>query len=370
MSETRMKILALSESTITLQLPDGKPLADMPREGAIVYLMADEDGAESDGEITEAESRLRKSARWATRARNLMADVAANMNLASHELIGPEAKQVLIDHCGGDKQAAAAALYTAKEQIADVEKAVKGGRDSAKSAGEVSEHLLWAIDRHHVELLSGQTSIDEVKEGRHRDTKPARKRKGDTATAQQPEAPATAQETAPAELIPWARLRAWKPDDSPIEGDDLLAFLTAWREGKDQVGLLVPFRLIDSEDGSVEVLIDFERRRCAADKVAQVEQEAVKRDGSGTETVERVVLCTPELVDWTGCPGYTAPERLPAWALMPAQRAEAEARGLTPEQINSIEAARRADPGISQVQLSKVTGIERTKLIRVLKAGE
>lgn len=60
----------------------------------------------------------------------------------------------------------------------------------------------------------------------------------------------------------------------------------------------------------------------------------------------------------------------PAPQLSEAQRAKGQKWGLTVQQLDAIDAALRADPKISQVQLSKVTGVERTKVQRLLKAGE
>lgn len=186
MSEIRLKVMGRSEHGVTLMRPDGKPLGDDIdfAEGGVVFVMSDDDSDENDEEVTEFERRLRKAARWATRARGLMSDAAANVNLAAVDVIGPEARKTLLDHTNGDKQAAAAALYTAREKIADVEKAAKGARDSGKAVGETAEHLLWAIDRHHVDLLSGQTSIDEVQEGRHRESTPPPE--GDGGTPKKP----------------------------------------------------------------------------------------------------------------------------------------------------------------------------------------
>lgn len=154
----------------------------------------------------------------------------------------------------------------------------------------------------------------------------------------------------------------------PIEGEALTSFLKGWRAGADQLGLLVPYDRV-GEDGMCEVVIDFEWRRIAADKVALVVEQLVKRDGGGTEDVERIVICTPEIVDWSGFPGEPEQAAAPG-PLTAAQREEAVKRGVTPEQIASLEAALRADPEVSQVQLSKITGIERTRLQRILRAGQ
>ncbi len=325
------------------------------------------------------EERLERIQTWTKRLLGIARDASLAMEILKTETIGPGAHEALIAYHGGDRAAAGDTVRSFRASIEGTIKEAKTAAKAMKAVADAGDFIDESLAVAYQDLLTGQgrqTSIDDVEEGLHKEGGKAKGRKKRGEEAPPEGAPAGAE---PPALLPWRGRRAGGPSGAdqaeaagpatgkPIEGDALLAFLTTWRAGGEQLGVLVPYDRIDAE-GLVEVVIDFERRRFAADRVALIEQEAVKRDGGGNETVERVVLCTPELVNWAGFAGEEEPPQ--AGGSSQVQRVEAEKRGLTPAQIASVDAALRADPTISQVQLSKVTGVERTKIQRILKAGE
>lgn len=409
----------------------------------------DDDEDDEDGErrplppVKTFEDRLRRIATWTARTKGLAKDSALDMGNVTMEIFGPDARRGQFDYHNGNWDALAATLRNAKENIAEVAKDAKEAAKADKAVADAADFVLQAIEVHYADVLTGQsrqTTIDQVRDGRHKESRLP------------PEAPAAP--TVPP-LLPWQRLRVWRPDGSEIEGEDRITHLLRWRAGEDQVGLLVPPGRID-EDGRVVRMQD-DDSTTAADLI-DADKAALIKDGDGTE---RIVLCAPADVDWTGFPPCRAPADVPGYGagtvdaaattwravgrqvaeyiaedygtltadelpgavlrdlltadgcdsvadnmtpaeisefragledglreqeaaleataagpkeeatgpgLSAAQRQEAQKRGLSPEQITSVDAALRADPKISQVQLSKVTGVERTKIQRILKA--
>lgn len=361
---------------------------------AASYFTTEENGAPgvpirlADLQLAEApktpEERLERVQAMTKRLMGIARDASLAMEILKTETIGPGAHDALIAYHGGDRDAAGHAVRSFRAAVEEAIKDAKTASKAMKALADAGDFIDESLQVAYQDLLMGterQTTIDDVEGGRHKGGGKKKRRKGGGGAPDLPtEAPAAPAPEGGAKLIPWGQLRAWGPSggdvsEAPggatgklIEGEALLGHLKRWRAGEEQLGLLVPYDRV-GEDGMCEVVIDWERRRIAADKVALVVEQLVKRDGGGTEDVERIVICTPELVDWSGFPGEPEQAAAPG-CLTPAQREEALKRGVTPEQIASLEAALRADPEVSQVQLSKITGIERTRLQRILRAGQ
>lgn len=294
--------------------------------------------------VKNFEGRITRIERFTRRSMGFAKDAACDMGSVSTELFGPGAREAQIAYHNGDWDALAATLKNAKDNIEGVAKDAKDAGKALKLVADEADFLEHAVNVHYADVLNGQgrgrqTRIDDVADGRHKESQPSEG--APPAEAAGAEAPPPAPLRAPAE-VPGVDRKTLDAHGTPATWRDLGASLR--RSG------------ITGEDGALH-----EIQELGAEAPALTLTEAELADFRAGFAPE----APPADEGAAGAPAQGAP---PATGLTEAQRKEAEHRGLTPEQIQSVDAALRADPKVSQVQLAKTTGVERTKLQRVLKA--